>query len=212
MSSYDSKQIFKKEEDIVTFLYEVILKRDPDESGLSTYAEKLRNGEMTVPDLVRILYLSDENKSKREMFRQASNLSLYDFLQTIKDTPVYNQLNSLAAMGLRIKDGYDDTLFVYKFKPNSLVVTNKFVNQKDITVYTTNDSIRTLLKGNGIPVVDIFTTEDKKFESCYFINPSMFDAVGIIIRRLDEICNVIYANEMADYLGIRSNKLASFPP
>ncbi|MCY0882737.1 MAG: DUF4214 domain-containing protein [Acidianus infernus] len=203
-------QLPEKEEDIVTFLYQVILKRDPDPSGLATYAEKLRKKELTVPDLVRILYLSDENKKKREIFRQAAQLSLYDFLLTIKDTPVYYQLNSLAAMALRSKDLHDDTLFAYQFKPGSLVVTNRFVNQKDITVYTTNELMKTLLKDNGIPVIDIFT-EEKKFETCYFIHPSMFDGVGIIARRLDEICNTIYANEMINYLSLRSKKFQSFP-
>ena len=205
-----SIQLPQKEEDIVTFLYHVILKRDPDQSGLSTYAEKLRKKELTIPDLVRILYLSDENKSKRELFRQAANLALYDFLQTIKDTPIYKQLNSLASIGLRIKDGYDDTLFVYQFKPSSLVVTNKFINQNDVTIYTTNNSMKTLFINNGAKLIDIFT-EDLKFEFCYFINPSMFDIVGVIARRLDEICDVIYTNEMLDYLKARSQKFETLP-
>ena len=201
-----SVQLPQKEEDIVTFLYQVILKRDPDPSGLSTYAEKLRKKELTVPDLVRILYLSDENKKKREMFRQAANLSLYDFLLTIKGTPVYEQLNRIAALALRIKDKYDDTLFAYQFKPNSLVVSNKFVNQKDVTVYTTSDPMKKLFEANGIQLIDIFD-EDKHFSECYFIFPSMFDAPGVIVRRMDEICSVIYANEMLDYLKARSEKV-----
>ena len=203
-----SVQLPQKEEDIVTFLYQVILKRDPDPSGLATYTEKLRKKELTVPDLVRILYLSEEHKKKREIFRQAANLSLYDFLVNIRGTPIYKQLNQIAAMWLKIKDTYDDTLFTYQFKPNSLVVTNKFVNQNDIFVYTTNDSMKTLITSNGMKLVDIFS-EDRKFDNCYFINPSMFDAVGIIARRLDEICTVVYVNEMLDYLKARSQKFTT---
>ena len=101
-----SVQLPQKEEDIVTFLYRVILKRDPDPRGLSNYAEKLRKGELNVPQLVYILYTSDENKQKRKLFKESAKLALWDFLNNIKGTVVYKELNELAMFKLYMKDSY----------------------------------------------------------------------------------------------------------
>ena len=132
-----SVQLPQKEEDIVTFLYRVILKRDPDPEGLSNYAEKLRKGELNIPQLVFILYTSDENKQKRKLFKESANLALWDFLNSIKDTVVYKELNELAMFKLYMKDSYSDVIYPYNFEPGSLVVTNRMITPRsDIDVYT----------------------------------------------------------------------------
>ena len=197
-------QTFGKEEDIVTFLYRAILKRDPDPEGLKNYAEKLRKGELDVPTLTYILYTSEENKQKRKIFKESANLALWDFLNTIKGTVVYDTLNELAMFILYTKDNYSDVVFPYDFLPNSLVVTNRMVlSRPDIEVYTTSPQIRQLMKMNGLKVIENLYKVDKNYENCYLIDPDMFDMIGSIVRKLDEICKVLYTNGMFGYIQQR---------
>jgi len=199
-----SVQLPKKEEDVVTFLYRVILKRDPDPEGLSNYAEKLRKGELNIPQLVFILYTSDENKQKRKIFKESAKLALWDFLNSIKDTVVYKELNELAMFKLYMKDGYSDIVYPYNFEPGSLVVTNRMITPRsDIDVYTTSPELRQMLKMNSINVVENLYEINKNYESCYIVDPDMFDAIGIIVRKLDEICHFIYTNKMKSYIQMR---------
>jgi len=197
-------QLPQKEEDIVTFLYRAILKRDPDPGGLSNYAEKLRKGELNIPQLVFILYTSDENKQKRKLFKESANLALWDFLNSIKDTVVYKELNELAMFKLYMKDSYSDVIYPYNFEPGSLVVTNRMITPRsDIDVYTTSSELRQLLKMNSINVVENLYEINKNYRSCYIVDPDMFDAIGVIVRKLDEICQFIYTNKMKSYIQSR---------
>jgi len=200
-------QLPQKEEDIVTFLYRVILKRDPDPEGLSNYAEKLRKGELNIPQLVFILYTSDENKQKRKIFKESAKLALWDFLNSIKGTVVYKELNELAMLKLYMKDSYSDTVYPYNFEPGSLVVTNRMITPRsDIDVYTTSPELRQMLKMNSVNVVENLYEINKNYESCYIVDPDMFDVIGVIVRKLDEICHFIYTNKMKSYLQSRVNR------
>jgi|SRR5579875_448689 len=200
-------QLPQKEEDIVTFLYRVILKRDPDPGGLSNYAEKLRKGELNIPQLVFILYTSDENKQKRKLFKESANLALWDFLNSIKDTVVYKELNELAMFKLYMKDSYSDVIYPYNFEPGSLVVTNRMITPRnDIDVYTTSAELRQLLKMNSINVVENLYEINKNYRSCYIVDPDMFDAIGVIVRKLDEICQFIHTNKMKSYIQSRAKR------
>lgn len=53
-------------EDIVNRCYNLVLGRNVDASGLKTYGSMLRDGRMTVPQLLRILFRSDEYAKKRK--------------------------------------------------------------------------------------------------------------------------------------------------
>lgn len=207
-----SVQLPKKEEDIVTFLYRVILKRDPDPVGLSNYAEKLRKGELNIPQLVFILYTSDENKQKRKIYKESAKLALWDFLNSIKGTVVYKELNELAMFKLYIKDSYSDVVYPYNFEPGSLVVTNRMITPRsDIDVYTTSPELRQILKMNSINVVENLYEVNKNYKSCYIVDPDMFDAIGVIVRKLDEICQFIYTNKMKSYIQSRVNRSTLVP-
>lgn len=207
-----SVQLPKKEEDIVTFLYRVILKREPDPVGLSNYAEKLRKGELNIPQLVFILYTSDENKQKRKIFKESAKLALWDFLNSIKGTVVYKELNELAMFKLYIKDSYSDVIYPYNFEPGSLVVTNRMITPRsDIDVYTTSPELRQILKMNSINVVENLYEVNKNYKSCYIVDPDMFDTIGVIVRKLDEICQFIYTNKMKSYIQSRVNRSTLVP-
>jgi len=52
-------------EDIVNRCYNLVLGRNVDDSGLQTYGGMLRDGRMTVPQLLRILFRSDEYAEKK---------------------------------------------------------------------------------------------------------------------------------------------------
>ena len=202
-----SVQLPQKEEDIVRFLYLAILKREPDPVGLKHYAEKLRSKELDVPTLVHVLYTSDENRNKRQAFREAAKLALWDFLNAIKGTVVYDYLNELAMLSLYSRGMYSDTTFAYDFAPGSLVVTNTMIPvRSDIHVYTTSDELRQLMKMNGLFVIDSLWKVSNTYENCYFVNPEMFDVPGAIARKLDEICEVVMANGMSGYIRSRLRK------
>lgn len=200
-------QSFGKEEDIVTFLYRAILKRDPDPEGLRNYAEKLRKGELDVPTLTYILYTSEENKRKRIFFRESAKLALWDFLNAIKGTVVYDYLNELAMFALYSKDEYSDVVFPYDFLPDSLIVTNRMIPPRpDVEVYTTSPQIRQLMKMNGIRVIDNLYKVDKTYDNCYLIDPDKFDMIGSVVRKLDEICKTVHTNGMFGYIQQRLSR------
>ncbi|UYL64971.1 MAG: hypothetical protein QIT33_gp09 [Methanophagales virus PBV300] len=53
-------------EDIVNRCYNLVLERNVDDSGLRTYGGMLRNGQMTVPQLLRTLFRSEEYAVRRK--------------------------------------------------------------------------------------------------------------------------------------------------
>jgi len=192
------------EEDIVTFLYNVILKRDPDRGGLENYSKLLKEGKLTPYDLSLILYLSDENKQKRQLFRDAANLALADFLNQIKGTNVYNKLNEIAENELIRQDKYDSTVEVIEIKDGSFVVSNVVVPPFNGQIFTTSKELAQYLLNLGYTVTDKFP---EHASMCYLINPEYFDNVGILIRRLDRICESLCVTSMLNYAKMRSQKV-----
>ena len=197
----------KKEEDVVTFLYRVILKRDPDPEGLARYAEGLRKNEFTVMELARILYLSEENAKKRELFRQASSLALADFLNQIKGSVVYSEIRRAVEDKLFQQDLYDLNSLDIKIEDNGskkLIVTNTPVAvPPNSVVYTTSKEVAAVMP-NTIPTIE------GEYESCYVLTPEQFDALGILIRKLDRVCQKIFVTTLTTYCKLRSNKVSRF--
>lgn len=209
-----STSVLSKEADIVTFLYRVILKRDPDPEGLKTYVEKLQKKELDVETLAYILYTSEENKQKREFFKESAKLSLFDFLVQIKGTPLYEEINKLSLFSLYSKDvSVDRVIQLRNVEKDSLIVTNHLLPDtfKDLVyVFTTTKDSELYMLNRGFRVIKPSEILSHRFLSCYIPVPEDFDCLGSLVRILDQVCDKIYVfvgNEMLGYLRQRSGKV-----
>ena len=55
---------------------------------------------------------------------------------------------------------------------------------------------------NTIPTIE------GEYESCYVLTPEQFDALGILIRKLDRVCQKIFVTTLTPYCKLRSNKVS----